>query len=352
MRTSIDSSLISISIPADSKVSSIGAEAGGETAGGPLWSRFFSSFAGAGADGDTESVVSDSQAPTSSLAPQTPGALPVAPRHLRHDSQFGNGSTSPSEIHPNDSASVMNDEDEVTSDLVGPNLARHNGKNSSTVLSAAVLPAAMPIDDGTYLFKFLSPSGTTHRFVARYDNYSTVRDIINGKLASDPFFVQDKATKVIETGAVVDPTDFVINYTDDDGDLVLLGSDHDLEDGVRTARMQGKDRVLLVIKGGKGWENATATSAELQKTESSKSAMLKVVQEEDDDDDQKTKVDADETDYMNATSKRKLNHIKATTHQEELVFGFLQKDMVLPAAIAFLGITVIGVFALSRPSSK
>ena len=320
-----------------------------------MWSRFFSSFASAGTDGDTESVISDSQPPTSSVAPQTPsGATPALPRHLRQDSQYGNGSTSPSEIHPNDSASVVHDDDEETSEAAA-GTGSHKSKLPPAIMStAAAAPAVLPADDGTYLFKFLSPSGTTHRFVARYDDYSIIRDIIGGKLASDPFFVQHNATKAISTGIVLDPMDFIINYTDDDDDLVLLGSDSDLEDGVRTARKQGKDRVLLIIKGGKGWEDAVASTSEQQHSEKKKTAALRAVQEEnddDDDDDQKTKVDEDDTDYTSSTTKRKTNR-KTASKGDDLVLGFLQKDLVLPAAIAFLGVAVIGVFALSRSTPK
>lgn len=314
------------------QISAIGAEQGGaDAAGGPLWGRFFSSFAAATADGDTESVVSDSQAPTSSVAPGTPSAMP---KHMRHDSTY---TGSPSEIHPNDSASAVGVDDDDTSEVVKPK-NKKNGRAAESALESTA-NAAITHDDGTYLFKFFSPSGMTHRFIARYDNYLTIREIIAGKLASDPFFLfQVKSDgSPPPTSGEMDPSDFHINYRDDDGDLVLLHTDGDLEDSVKTARKQGRDRVLLTIKGGKGWENAIQASTEQQQAERKKA--LRAVQEEDDHNARVEKA---------SSSSGK----KSSKADEELVFGFLQKELVLPAAIAFLGVAVIGVFALSRSSHK
>lgn len=336
------------------QVSSIGAEAGGDAAGGPLWSRFFSSFAGAAADGDTESVVSDTNAP-SSINNGTPSAVP---RHMqRGDSQYTNGSTSPSEIHPNDSASVNNDEDEVSE--IG---RRANGsKPGTSAVASGVGKATVPEhDDGTYLFKFISPSGTTHRFVARHDNFSTVRDIIGGKLSSDPFFVQYNSTRGAETGVIADPSEFMISYTDDDGDVVLMSADGDLEDSVKTARKQGKDRVLLTIKGGKDWDAAITNAAEQQALQ--QEAALKrqplvppTVQVHDhdatstDDDDEKTKVNRSLGEKPRGKSAPRKSWVQGG---DDLVLGFLSKEMVLPAAVVFTGFAVIAVFLLNRPTQK
>lgn len=344
--------------------------------------------------------MSDSHAPTSSLAPHTPGG-PALPKHVRHDSQYGNGSISPSEIHPNDSASVVADEDEA-SELAkraggvgsGSLAAGKRGAAGSAGTSAVATSSQLPADDGTYLFKFLSPSGTTHRFVARYDDFSTVRDIIQGKLASDPFFAQQNATKAVDTGVIADPSEFIVHYTDDDSDLVQMSTNHDLEDSVKTARKQGKDRVLLIIKGGRGWENAIASSSEQQAAEK-KRTLLKSVREDHEDDQDEDEdnardggdgrrrlfggngedADDDEDDREDGaersstvgprrkaaggaagkngiSSSSKAGRSTKSGADDELVFGFLQKDMVLPAAIAFLGVAVIGVFAMSRTSAK
>lgn len=343
-----------------SQVASIGADGstGGSSdgPGGPLWSRFFSSFAGASTsasagEGDTESVVSESAAPTSSIAPGTP----AMPKHLRHDSTL---MTPSSEIGPNDSASAVGEDDEALSELASK--ARPGNRRKGTARSGAAgsaversseAAAAIAHDDGTYLFKFLSPGGTTHRFVARSSDFSNLREIIAGKLATDPFFASatlDRSTSSPNGDAPLDPGDFTVHYTDDDADLVLLSSGGDLEDAVRTARKQGKDRVLLIIKGGKGWENAVQNqAAQHQQRAQAHSAALKAVQEDAEEEEEQL----EKRTAGSSTGAGKAKKFKAGG-DEELVLGFLSKDLVLPAAIAFLGVAVIGVFALSRSSKN
>ena len=272
------------------------------------------------------------------------------PKHLRHDSNL---MTPGSEIHPNDSASVVNDDPEELSDVVVKKGMAADGRSRSrgghSAVDSAAVAAAVEHDDGTYLFKFLSPSSTTHRFVARHDDFSILKEIISGKLATDPFFTQHHLVPLTASQSArppapaLDPADFTVHYTDDDGDLVLLSSDHDLQDSVKTARKQGRDRVLLIIKGGKGWEHVMAQTAEnaniAQSAQQQKKALQSVQEEADRE---------DEAEVEKTTTSRK--KVKADVGDEELVLGFLSKDMVLPAAIAFLGVAVIGVFALSKSS--
>lgn len=347
------------------QVASIGADGSAGSSsdgpGGPLWSRFFSSFGGAstsasagdhGGDGDTESVLSESAAPTSSVI--APPGTPAMPKHLRHDSTL---MTPSSEIGPNDSASAVGEDNDDLSELAGKGTSgrpanKRKGISSAKTAGSALersseAAAAIAHDDGTYLFKFLSPGGTTHRFVARSSDFSNLREIIAGKLATDPFFSSQTLDKSLSSSSAgpLDPSDFSVHYTDDDADLVLLSSGGDLEDAVRTARKQGKDRVLLIIKGGKGWENAVQNqAAHFQQQAQAHNAALKAVQEEDAEDEQ-------ELEKNNSTRGKKVKADSSSSGaDDQLVLGFLSKDMVLPAAIAFLGVAVIGVFALSRSS--
>ena len=307
------------------QINSIGVEQGQGNAddASPVWSRFFASLGAAGGqDADTESVASDHHH-GSSVAPSTPGVV-------RHDSM---------EIRPGDSASANGAEE--GSELGGtPSRPRHHRNASSVAPSSAAAsnaPAAPPPDDGTYLFKFLAPGGTTHRFQARYDEVSLIRDIIAGKLASDPFFAPGRAAGAGGAGADADPSDFAVSYVDDDGDFVIVTTDRDVADAVATARKANRDRVVLHLRGGKGWEgqvsggNRPVVAAE-------PAAPLKAIAERDDDEE------------AAPAPPRKRSARKAG--DEELVLGFLPPHQVLPAAIAFLGVAVIGVFIASRSSSK
>ncbi|GAA94471.1 uncharacterized protein L969DRAFT_55107 [Mixia osmundae IAM 14324] len=277
------------------QVNSIGAEdggSGGDGTDGPQWARFFNSFGAGSVQDDNESVFSDPQAA--------------------------------SELHPNDSASMLQDDD--TSEV-----GRGANHHASSIGGLAVPGPA--VDDGTYLFKFVAPGGTTHRFQARYDQHELIRDIVAGKLASDPFFTE------ADDGVHLDPSEFAISYHDDDGDMVLMTSDRDVKDAVSTARKSSKDRVVLHLRGGKAWDE------QLKKRgislEAAAPAPPKKIS--------KSIVESDEADDEGENSSQVARKARRRRQpdSDELVFG-MPKDMILPAAIGFLGITIIGVFALSR----
>lgn len=218
-----------------------------------------------------------------------------------------------SDVFPNDSASVVYDDERNASELGG------RGPAQASSIGATGPPP--PKDDGTYLFKFVAPGGTTHRFQARYDSHEFITDIVGGKLSSDPFFSQQDDVE----GVAADPTDFQLSYFDDDADLVLMTADRDVVDAVHSARTQGKDRVVLHLRGGKGWD------AELERRGlAKKKPVLKVVEEEEDEEKPK----------------------KVAKGDEELLFGFLAKDQLLPASVALLAVAIVGVFAVSKATSK
>ncbi|QRW27553.1 CBS and PB1 domain protein [Rhizoctonia solani] len=279
---------------------------------GPMWGRFFDSFQ---QGDDNESAVSGSNMPhDTSSSYIDPGRLGV------------NGGRSPhSEVHPNDSASVIEE-------------LHHQ---HSSILEA--MPAYEPIDDGTYVFKFRTPSGRTHRFQARQDNFENLRDIIAGKLESDPFFEIPEGAP--ESAPHPEPHDFTMSYTDSDGDTVELTSDSDVADAVRHARQAKEDRVIVYIHGGKAWDLAGQQDAEKKAKEAAKAAQ------------EETRL----LEKGGATPVHELStpisshahaHPHNFPHEEEKLFGVVPRDMVLPASVGFLGVVIIVVFAMSRSSNR
>ena len=279
---------------------------------GPMWGKFFDAINGGVGDDDTASAISHSERPDT----------PSRPSHNRGLSSM----TSPiSEVMPNDSASVADDNQ---SEIV-----RRDGASS-------VAPPALPVDDGTYIFKFRTPSGRTHRFQARHDSFELLRDIVAGKLASDPFF-HPPANTDGETVHLPDPSAFSISYTDDDGDLVTITADGDVSDAVRIARAQKSDRVVLLIDGGKVWEDAARDiggekAVEQLKTNEKEVTGVEAVEEH---------MEQAEADPAREPTFGKKGVVHS--HDPELVAG-IPKDLVLPAAIGFLGCVIIGVFLASR----
>ncbi|KAH7921951.1 CBS-domain-containing protein [Leucogyrophana mollusca] len=295
------------------QMNSMSSEAAGEAEleGGPMWGRFFDSIGG---HDDTESVVSGSHVPTEghSLSAHNLSRLQLSPQ---------------SEVHPNDSASVVDDGPE--SALEG--YPRKKGGVSQNVPSIAGAASSVPVDDGTYVFKFRTPSGRTHRFQARHDSVETLREIVCGKLATDPFFTEFAG----EPDARADPMDFLLSYTDADGDTVLITSDSDIADAVKIARSAGSDRVVLFIQGGKNWVEAGADKAEAKAAEVAAAAVEEVKAVE------KTETTLPEGAAIAPPTKV---HVPP---QEELVMG-IPKDLLLPASIGALAVVIIGVFTISR----
>ena len=287
-----------------------------EAEGGPMWGRFFDSI-GHEEDG---SVMSGSHRHATDL----------------HSFPSVNDMRSPhSEVHPNDSASVVDDQDDHASAISG--LPRNQRGGHSVT-------APVPIDDGTYVFKFRTPSGRTHRFQARHDNIEHLREIVSGKLATDPFFTD---AKVVSGDPLLDPMDFVLSYTDTDGDTVLMTSDDDVTDAVKIARGAGTDRVVLFVQGGKGWDEAGAGKSEAKAAEVTAAAQKEKKEVE------KAEAAAAATPVVipvPPVAPAEPRGASASAPQEE-VFG-IPKDLLLPASIGALAVAIIAVFTISRMTSN
>ncbi|KAL0255380.1 hypothetical protein I308_100184 [Cryptococcus tetragattii IND107] len=294
---------------------------------GPMWSRFFEGLPGAGGDDDTASIVSASE------RPDTPSRS-----HLGHGRGLSSMTSPISEIMPNDSASVVDD-----------NISDLGGKHGP---ASSVAAPALPVDDGTYIFKFRTPSGRTHRFQARHDSYELLRDIVAGKLLTDPFFTAPGA-KEGEAVHLPDPSNFTLHYTDDEGDLVTMTADSDVADAVRIARGQKSDRIVLLVDGGKVWEEAARDLGGEKAVEKLKEVEqeVKAVEEEEKQMAQPTADPAVEPTYGNehVHAQQWKDHGRTfRADGQELVGGIIPKDMVLPAAIGFLGVVILGVFIAGR----
>jgi len=265
-----------------------------------MWGRFFDSIGG----GETESMVSGQ--PTDMLSGKHASMrgisqLPPSPR---------------SDLHPNDSASVVMDDD-------GSVLDGYLTKGGPG--SQAAFPS---IDDGTYVFKFRTPSGRTHRFQSRHDNYEHMREIVSTKLVMDPFFT----ASVLGDGPQLhpDPNDYQLAYTDADGDVVLITSDGDVSDAVKMARSRGQERVVLFIQGGRGWEDATAENLEAKAAEAAAATQSE------------TKA-IEETEIPSPSP--------LPPPPTEGVFG-IPREMILPASIGALAVSIMVVFTISRLTSS
>lgn len=284
-----------------------------EAEGGPMWGRFFDSIG----NDDNESVMSGSHVPTD---------LPSSMRNLSHVPQ-----SPQSEVHPNDSASVMDDEPASASEA----LPRKG---------APSVAGPLPVDDGTYVFKFKTPSGRTHRFQSRHDDVEHLREIVMGKLATDPFFTDFKSIEGSDVRP--DPIDFHLSYTDADGDTVLITSDHDVTDSVKIARNAGTDRVVLLVQGGKGWAEATAAKAKAAEAPVSTPPVVKEVDEMAEFFSRPSVPPASQPPPP-LTPSGFPGNTESPPKRDEDIMG-IPKDLLLPASIGVLAVVILGVFTVSR----
>ncbi|KAH9937465.1 CBS-domain-containing protein [Fomitopsis serialis] len=285
-----------------------------EAEGGPMWGRFFESLG----EGDTESVISGSTFPSEMHSRHLSRSMSQLVGSPRSDARFS------------DTASNMDDE---SASQVG-GYASRIGEAFPSIQGPLSPPAA--VDDGTYVFKFRTPSGRTHRFQARHDNFENLRDIVGGKLATDPFFTSYKTSDPSELPP--DPSDFLLSYTDADGDIVLITSDSDVADAVKNARKADVDRVVLFVQGGKGWAEATAEKSAAQ------AAVVAEAAKEELEEVEKTETVIPEN--TNITPPRPV-HVQ----EEQNIMG-IPKDLLLPASIGALAVVIMSVFTISRLSAR
>lgn len=302
-----------------------------EAEGGPMWGRFFDSI---GHD-DDGSVLSGSHHATDMRSFASMNEL-----HMQQSPH--------SEVHPNDSASVMDDDQASALE----SYARGKGLGAASGVGLA----PVPVDDGTYVFKFRTPSGRTHRFQARHDGVEHLREIVAGKLATDPFFTEFAEGAGEGAGAVrPDPGAFQLAYTDADGDTVLMTSDHDVAEAVKIARGAGTDRVVLFVQGGRGWAEAGAGQSAARAAEAALEGKAEVREvEKAEKAETATPVPApaaalgavDEEEEEDAPKPTRRARAPVPAGNDD-VMG-IPKDLLLPASIGVLAVVIVGVFTISR----
>ncbi|KAG8918360.1 hypothetical protein FRC01_001901 [Tulasnella sp. 417] len=178
-------------------------------------------------------------------------------------------------------------------------------------------------------------------------------DIVSGKLESDPFFVEDQQKEEEGFPALVkpDPHDFTLAYIDADGDTVVITHDTDVTDAVKVARAGGSDRVVLLIQGGRGWEKAEK-DAEAKAKESAVAAAKEVAQVDSVvlNDDPSPTPPAIQI-HVKPPPTEPANDLPFGGITENEVFG-IPRDLVLPAALGFLGVVIAGVFVATRVANS
>lgn len=331
---------------------------------GPMWSRFWDSF---GADaGESESQSSD---PLSSLhhpgGHHAPSALnAISPEPSASFSQLQGFP----EITPNESASmVANNEDSLSAHSSSQYMSRQHSSRGMT-------------GDGTFAFKFTSACGKTHRFTSPINNYNQLLETIRRKVIGE--HIPSDADNGNEDWLTV-------SYLDDENDEVLITSDADLQDSVQLARKLGQDRVKLFVHDSSRPEASRATTAvttspvmglasqpdtpvrvdsPVQMFPNGSTTAASTMSPVPDEPAVKYAPHLEnghmERSHSSSGHRRSKRRSKRTSRRYDsdgsdlghysndgAATGFPQ-ELMLPAAIAFLGVVILGVFAYSRVSPK
>ncbi|KAF7726186.1 hypothetical protein EC973_008984 [Apophysomyces ossiformis] len=273
---------------------------------GPMWSRFWDSFAATDRT-DTDSQMSDSVSHQTSSLNYHPPIQIISPEPSVSYSQLQGYS----EILPNESASMVAN-DEVYSSISSRPMSRLRNNE----------------DDGTFAFKFTSTGGKTHRFMTAQDNYMQLLEAVRQKV------IGEHIAHVGHSPSGLQEEWLSVSYLDDEDDKVLITSDSDVYDAVQLAKKLGQSRVKLFVHDASISEEITSAPVPFESTPPS-GAREETVKR----------------------SRSRNNRRKRSSHSEEYEYeaeenNNFPQEILLPAAIVFLGVVILGVFTLSRMTPR
>jgi hypothetical protein len=276
---------------------------------GPAWNKFWMSF-----DNETESMMSGEGG---SRHPQTEDG-----RSLMSPEMSRPGVDRLDSVMPTDSAS-------------------HTGGRDSPDPSAFT-GAANYHEDVVFPFKFKAPSGRVHRLqVVPSAGMSELVSVVAEKLGGEAEAIGGVPT--FEDGKL-SRTGFALSYLDNEGDTVSITTDRDLLDAISLAQLTHQDKVDLFVHDPE--------KAPLPATLAPQPSLVTATPSESQVRERKvTRSESDEEESETSKPRRKERQAAPAAAQEQLIAG-LPNDLLLPGAIVTLAVAIVGVFAISRMSSK
>ena len=275
---------------------------GSEGQEGPAWNKFWMSMDNA----DSESMMSGE----GSHRPTTPGHRSIMESEPAPRPAVERGDS----VMPNESAS-------------------HRGDDNH---SEEVMPSIEVNEELPFPFKFKAPSGRVHRVqVVAVNGIAELVANVASKLASEIDAVGGEA---IVTDGRLGKEGFAMSYMDNEGDTVSITTDQDLMDAIAMARQGKRDKVDLFVHdpAQPPIQATTDPRPQLAKPPTPPESVLKEAEQTEDSEEEIVK------------PKRK----QATAQKEEQMIAGVPNDLLLPGAIVTLAVVIVGVFAISRASSK
>ncbi|OTB02080.1 hypothetical protein M426DRAFT_323022 [Hypoxylon sp. CI-4A] len=278
---------------------------------GPAWNKFWLSL-----DNETESMVSgDGSHHQGTMASRSM----ISPDHTR---------------------------ERITDSVAPGDSASHVGIESSPMHSqvAHQTPADIP-----FAFKFKAPGGRVHRLqVVASEGIAQFVANLAAKLGAEVDAIGGAPT--VEDGTL--STDgFAVSYLDDEGDTVSITTDQDLLEAILLARHHHLEKVDLFVHDP---EKPPVTVSAPQpnpsiSTPAPSSAPSEIRRRRTARDEEDEEEDSEEEDYRTARHRRK---VSAHIAEPDQVIAGVPNELLLPGAIVTLAVVIVGVFAISRATSR
>lgn len=276
---------------------------------GPAWNKFWLSL-----DNETESVMSGEG--SHHHTHHTGGRSLMSP-----DLSRGNERLVDASVAPGDSAS-------------------HTGADSPAHSAVAPHPE-IPAEEIPFPFKFKAPSGRVHRLqvVAAHGMVELITSV-TAKLGSEVEAVGGAAT--FEDGRL-GASGYALSYLDDDGDTVSITTDHDLLEAIVIARNGGRDKVDLFVHDPEK-PPISATLDPHPVISQAPTPPISTVRE-------RRRAVSDEDESEEEQPMRRTRKAAPKPAEQQVIAG-VPNELLLPGAIVTLAVVIVGVFALTRATSR
>jgi hypothetical protein len=200
------------------------------------------------------------------------------------------------------------------------NLAEIEPDESASVVNSSLASSLTKQDTNAFTFKFTSPGGKTHRFSSKSNDFGLLLETVRQKVIGEHTqFVSSSSNTTTSN----DDEWLSLYYKDEDDDLIRITSDADVEYAVSVTQDMAQTRVKLYVDDA---------SAPPSKPDTPTNTVLT------------TKLTQDLASLTDSD-----DNIDHPVLKKKVQKG-AQQDVFLPAAIVFLGVAIIGVFAYSHLS--
>ncbi|KAF4961631.1 hypothetical protein FSARC_10121 [Fusarium sarcochroum] len=284
---------------------------------GPAWNKFWLSL-----DAETESMMSGEGS-------------------AAHHTNLGSRLTSPDMVRerigdsvaPGDSASHVGIDSPTASHL--PDVLEHQ------------LPEELP-----FPFKFKAPSGRVHRLkITATDGIEVFVGAIASKLGAEAESIG--GVPVVDDGKIVG-AGFAMSFLDDEGDSISITADHDLLEAVILARQAHHDKVDLFVHDPE--KPPISATVEPRAPVTPSISTNTGLQERrkwwpDEEDEEEDGSEEEKETAPTVRRPRKGRAAPAYEPPEQLIAG-VPNELILPGAIVTLAVAIVGVFTLSRLTSR